>query len=479
MQELVRWELEPLLIQHYATWSIGQVMLALGYITEEQITEVVVRQQGKSKSGLGDGHGGMYSFKRYGELALEMGYVTQTQLDDCLAKQAWLRVDSDDISCGWAAQETDGHADDQAHFRWLASGINRAVLKQWESAFSAQKVTLTDVYPLTGCAIGLIHSKEDVLLLESVHGLVSGARLQGGHILSIEENKKSLHTPLDACLESYHNLIAPEVQQIWLTSADEDAADLAKHFSDMAGREVNLLSGLGSQISAGMTAVATEVLLGTAHHRLAAISVRGPQPSMFQRVEVRAIAAGLIFVLIIGAVEASLFIRKELAQAEHTKIAAEKKEFDELVAKAQAKVDAVNKLKGDIKNKTDELSTINARYEFFAVELSNRSKFVKTFMEDLESSVSEEVVINSLTETPNLGIKVVAWSLSEKAAQQFIQSLKNAMAYAGLDLVDPIVRSQTGRLGLLGYDINFTLTDSKASEAAMPTIKSAGKNNKK
>ena len=82
MQELIRWELEPLLVQHNMRWSTGQILLAMGYLDEAQVTEVLDRQQGKHKSG---GHGNIYTYKRYGELAMEMGYVTQAQVDEGLA----------------------------------------------------------------------------------------------------------------------------------------------------------------------------------------------------------------------------------------------------------------------------------------------------------------------------------------------------------------------------------------------------------
>jgi hypothetical protein len=97
------------------------------------------------------------------------------------------------------------------------------------------------------------------------------------------------------------------------------------------------------------------------------------------------------------------------------------------------------------------------RFDFFSSELVIRTVFVQKLLDGLSNSVTEEVVINAINETPNFGIRVSAWALTEKAAQQFIQSYKNATAPLGMELQDPIVRSQTGRLGLFGYDIQFRL----------------------
>src|SRR5690606_16692291 len=176
MQEMIRWEMEPLLIQHNMLWSIGQVLHAMGYLTETQVREVLDRQQGKHKTGLGDGHGTIYSYKRHGELAMGMDFITQAQLDECLAKQAWLRSDSDEISCGWAPQiyqYTDGeHEEDSGAHPWLVSAANIGMMRQWEAAFALSKVTLKQVYPLVGCAAGLMEDTDDAILLESRDGFV-------------------------------------------------------------------------------------------------------------------------------------------------------------------------------------------------------------------------------------------------------------------------------------------------------------------
>lgn len=470
MQELVRWELEPLLMQHYASWSVGQVLLDLKYLTEAQVAEVIERQKGKSRSGFGDGHGGIYSFKRFGELAIEMGLINQAQLDVSLANQSWLRADSDEISCGWVplnqalSHDQYDQPAEQASYHWLVSGVNTGVLRQWTAAFSAQRVKLGQLFPLTGCALELIEISQETLLIESALNSLSGSAMTSGNLVNIQFHKTDLHSELDTCLEIFHKLATPELRKIWLASESKDHL-LIHHLSTMTGLEVETIAPLTLQASAGMKAVATRLLLNGKTGYIAGVSVDGPQPSLFQRVEVRAIAASLIFITIIGALEVSLYFRKDFAQAEHTRTSIAKKDFDAIVAKAQAKVDAVNKVKDEIQAKSEELNALNTRHAFFAVELANRAVFVKTFLENLASSVSEDVVVNMVEETPNLGIRLSAWSLNEKAAQQFIQAFKNAIAPLGLELVDPVVRSQTGRLGLLGYDINFRLTEPKQASA--------------
>ncbi len=51
-----------------------------------------------------------------------------------------------------------------------------------------------------------------------------------------------------------------------------------------------------------------------------------------------------------------------------------------------------------------------------------------------------------------------AWSINEKSAQEFIKSLQIAIHPLGYKLKDITVTEQTGRLGLLGYAVNFNMT---------------------
>lgn len=461
MQELIRWELEPLMIQHAANFTIGQIFLSKGYLTQSQVADVLAQQKGKTKSGLGTGHGAMYSFKRFAELALDLGYVNQAQVDECIARQAWLSAEGDDVVCGWAMpsehqKNSVNNPADVNHSSWLVSGANATLLRQWESAFLTHKITLSDVFPLVGCAAALTPALDSILLIESAYGFVGSLHQKGGEVKTIDTHKRPVMTVLDTCLESYHHSITPECNQLWFCLSPNDSG-VVKQLGDILAREIHYVSSINPQLSAGMQGVASHLLMHNRGAQIAGVSVRGPKPSMFKRVEVRAIAAGLILFMLIGALEASLYVRNQLVQSAHAKTAESKKQFDAIVAKAQAKVDAINKLKDEIKTKNATLTNLNERYDFFASELLTRATFVQKLLDNLNYAVTEEVVVNSIDETPKLGIRFAAWALSEKSAQQFVQSYKNSMASLGMELHDPIVRAQAGRLGLYGYDISFRL----------------------
>lgn len=462
MQELIRWELEPLMMQQNGYWSAGQILHALGYIEDAQIQEVLDRQRGKQKSGVGDGHGSIYAFKRFCELAVEMGFINQEQRTECLTRQAWLRVDSDDISCGWLAQVS-GNADAEAadgHHLWLVSGINTELMRHWESAFAANKVELTELYPLTGAAAGLLENPSDLVLIEPHCEHISSVRLDDGAVAAVKMQPGNRHTAVDACLEAYHAVTPPEPPRIFLASMDENSETLAGDLHQMTGREVMLLPALAAEVTHGMQGITHDLLTLGKTRFCGAVSVQGPKPPIWKQVEARAMAAGVLMLGLLVLTEVVMQVRYELVDSRYQKISAEKRVFDEAVAAVQKQIDAVKKVQDEIKLKETELAKTMNRFDFFAVELPGRSAYVSNVLEELSRSINDDVVINVLEETPNMGIRIEGWALSEAAAQRFIQAFKDAMRPWGADVADPIVRAQAGRLGLLGYALTFRLVES-------------------
>lgn len=462
MQELIRWELEPLMMQQNGYWTAGQILHALGYMDDAQIQEVLDRQRGKQKNGIGDGHGTIYAFKRFAELAVEMGFITQAQREECLTRQAWLRTDSDEISCGWVAQlaESEGEAAGDGQYPWLVSGVNTALMRHWEAAFAAHKVELTELYAMSGAAAGLLEHPATAVLIEPHCEHISSLRIEDGAVTAVRMQQSGRHSPVDACLEAYHAVTPPEPPRIFLADHCENEATLAGDLQSMTGREVLQLPVLAAELTHGMQGIAHDILLHGKTRFCGAIAVQGPKPPIWKQVEARAISAGVLMVGLIVITELAMQVRYELVDSRYQKVSAEKKSFDAAVAGVQAQIDAVKKARDEIKLKETELAKVMSRFDFFAVELPGRTAYVRNLLEELARSVNDDVVINVLEETPNMGIRIEGWALSEAAAQRFIQAFKDAMRPWGADVADPIVRAQAGRLGLLGYAMTFRLVES-------------------
>lgn len=461
MQEMIRWELEPMLLQHNMLSSVGQILQKLGYLNEFQIQEILERQQNQHKDSQ-NSHIGSYAFKRYCELAIDMGYITQAQRDECLAKHAWLRSDDEDFLCGWRPllrKEADPEDDvlGDASYTWLASGANKGLVQQWEAAFAAGNVILEAVYPYLGCAASLVEGQQNSIVLECNDGMIGGIRLEEGVVTGIRIQPRNQEELLNSAVEAYHALTPPEPQQIWLAAGVQDGKRFMADLEALLNHQVQVITEHGMDFSAGMMGAARDYFRMSGAGNCCGIAARGPKPPAFKRVEVRAIAAGLAIVGLIAALETSLLVRKSLADQEHERVAAVKKQFDAAVKQVQDRVDAVKKVQDEIKAKQEELDALHARIDFFAAELPNRTVLIQTILEELAGKTGEDVLIQTIEETPSLGFRVAGWALTENAAQQFIQAFKAAMEPWGADVNDPIVRSQSGPLGLLGYAIHFRL----------------------
>jgi hypothetical protein len=507
MEELVRWEMEPMLMQHTTLWSVGRILVGLGYLTEEQARAVIDMQQGRGRP---DDQMEVYSFKRFGDLAIELGYINRQQLDECLVRQEWTKTEGEEVACGWAAQHGAGSGEDGG-YRWLASAVSRTLMQRWVDVFARHGVSLGQLYPLAGCAaavlggdeanrllieshggmatatvvrdgaLAALHMQPEALwmLLESHAGLVTATNLRDAAVTGFHMHQSSLSGPLEACLEAYHALTPPEPEVLWLAAVSAEAGDLASQLEQMLNRRICLLPEASDETGAG----ATPGMLGVARHALglaggelcSEVRVAGPRKPLMQRVEARAAIAALVFLAILGAVETALQVRMDLVETRKARVDKEVATLDASVASVKAEIDRIKQQQETLQAKRNEAAQAEARAKFFGEELPRRSAFLQSLLGALEMSVTEEVVVDRVEEIPVAhialqstlpslapaippgGFRVSAWALHENAAQQFVQAIKSAMTPWGMDIVEVSVVAQTGRLGLHGNAISLRI----------------------
>lgn len=463
MQEMIRWELEPLLMQHMTLWSVGRILQGLGHLTHEQVEEVLEVQQGRKKTSGGDL--GMYSFKRFGDIAIEMGFVDRTQMDECIQRQAWLKQEGEEFACGWSSQ---GASDlEGGQYQWLASGANLAMMRVWESAFSSQGVALDGLYPLVGCASTLLPESSNALLIEAHAGMVCGVRLEGGVMAATRLHEIMHGGTLNACLETYHDLTPPDVDVIWFASAKGETGELKDKLAAKLGKEISDVEADGMEATPGMVGAARHAFGLQTSAKLAPVSMRGPKLPVWQRPRARAAAALALIVVGLLLAELTLQVRQVMAKAENERVSAQKAEIDAVVARVEKHNSAMNKLHDSVIAKEKELESYAKRAEFFGFELTGRTAMLQSLLEQLAGAVNEDVVLDSIIESNDGVFTVDAWSLSDSSAQQFILRVKEFVADWELQVSDVLVESKVGRLGILGYDIRFKLTEAEvAAEVA-------------
>lgn len=471
--EKINWELEPLITQHLSTLILGRLLVALGYMSAEQV-EDVTSQQGYSNNTHTINPNETFTYKRFGDVAIEMGYINQAQLQKCLDIQSWFQSSGDEIKSGWCAQGLLASDDDSAGnmYQWLASGVNQSLLRQWQAAFTAQHIKLEYLYPLAGCATSLLDlgskSYKNQLLLEVYDSVIAGVRIADNRIQSLYIQPNTVQDTVSNVAETYHSLETAEIDVVWLVDSvskhEVEASKLVSSLETMLSQPIKALPRTSHVVTLGMLGAARHALKMKGAHVVTGVPVSNPQPGLLQRLEVRAILAGLVLLLTIGLTEGGLQIRKSLIEAENERVSKDLKVIDDAIARVQTKVDAVKKLKESIKELQIEKKETEAAINLLTADLPKRNQTIISLLSELNRSVSDEVVIDRISEDSIYGFSFNAWALNDKSAQEFVKTFQVAVHPLGYKLKDVTVSSQTGRLGLMGSSVSFsaTLLDDKA-----------------
>ncbi len=470
MQELVKWEVEPLLMQHTTQWSVGHLLVGRGYMTEQQAEAVMDLQQAKPNPAGGLELSDKFALRRFGELAEELGYIRSSQLKACLAGQEWLKSDDEDIECGWVAQGE--VADVPGTYNWLVSCTNKSLLQRWTKAFSSQGVILQAMYPLAGCSVALLTDDvSSAVIMESHADLSLVQHILDGHIAGQYLYVNPAKQPIEACLESYHTLNPPATVPVYLANWQHNDPDLTDELNSTLAIKLSSLNNqpISESISPGMLGAGLHALALAGLKHCTNVRIGGPLPALWQRVEVRATALFLALFLTIAGAELSLLVRDHLIQSHKTEVDAKWKVIDTATSRIKADIKQVEQRKALLKEQQQQHLRAEARLAFFGEDVPERVALVQALLGLLQSAVTEDVIITNVDELgrrvtvmPTLTVattdsrvevenfNVAAWALSEKSAQSFIQNMKEAVAPWGLEIRDSSVFSRLGPMNIQG-----------------------------
>lgn len=491
MQELIRWEAEPLLMQHTTQWSVGNLLVGRGYMTEEQAEAVMDLQQGKVNPAGGLALSEQFSLRRFGDLAEELGFIKRSQLNACLAGQEWLKSDDEAIECGWSAQAE--VSDVPGTYNWLVTCVNKGLLQRWMATFNKHGVALQSMYSLAGSSACLLPANADsAVLLESHQGLSFAMQVHDNKVMSQQLYLSPAKQEIESCLESYHALNPTYSDAVFLASWHKDSAALAKDLSPSFSVDLSLLnhSAISEHLSPGM--------LGAVHHRFsfpssnlcASVRLGGPLPSKWQRVETRATVLVLIILLSIVGSEVSLLVRGNQIETRKADIDSQWKIIDGAMKRIKADISQVEQRKKLIQENEVDHRRTEARLSFFGDLIPERVALVQAILGVLQSAVGDNVMVNSIDEygkrvgllppLPNTkkdnreeveNFNLEAWALTETAAQTFIQQMKDAIDPWNMEVRDSHVVSRSGPMNLDGFTVSMRLVKLMSPEA----IKQQGK----
>jgi hypothetical protein len=474
MAETVSWELEPLMSQHRAILSIGQLLLANGFITPEQVEEVLHAQMALNN--------GKQNDQQFGTLAVELGFVKTAQLNQCLARQAWFVHADEDLQCAWQPLKATIKRE-IATYRWLVAGMKKLLLRQWQAAFAQHGMVLEQCYPLAGSAM-LNPNKADsskkqqksfstALVIDLYEGIATATCLYGGeiahsHTLSCDHSNvltqvsDLYHRLQDAMQADLQGSTAPLFDAIslvdQLSKSELEAKQLSVDIEQVLSKKVQMYTRPASHVSLGMRSAAKHFMRFKQSGHLIGVSVYDPMPPAMQRFEVKILlTAGAALLLVLGA-EASLLARKALIDYQNEQIAEDLNKVNAAISRIEENINHVKKLKESIKTKKAEVAALDAAVTLIELDLPKRNQTIVKLLQALEQAVTEEIVIDRVSEDTIAGFSLTAWALNEQAAQAFIKYYQIAIHPLDYRLKDITVTEQTGRLGLLGYAVNFNAT---------------------
>jgi hypothetical protein len=476
MKTLVQNEVEVLLIQHMLRWSIGNLLLRQGYLTNEQLQTVLDMQQNKPNSNVGMSVADQYSFRRFGEIAEELGYIQRDHLAACLEGQEWLKGEEFPVECNWSPQ---GAVEDvPGAFNWLVSCVSQPLLKRWKDLFGRHNIKLKALYPVTTCCAALVqHHKDPHVVLQTLPGQAVLLRQQQGVISHLHSDTHSGKSSLALCLESYHALQASHREPLWLIASPAEQEPLAEELEKSLGVDIQRFHDkrLDKLFSASMLAVSFHEFKCINSRFCLGVQEGGPLLPPLQRVEVRAaiLMGGLILLMAAG--ELSLSLRQQWAKTEHQQLAEQWNKKKQASKKIKKLKKQYQQAKQAVEDKQADIARLNAMLDFYNQAVPGREALILDLLGMPQNVVDDETIFTTLQETDvpaaareyvainhknslaTEHFELAAWALNEAAAQQLIQNVQAAVADWSMAVYEMPVIMAKGPFNLDGYAINMRL----------------------
>ncbi|WP_439136118.1 hypothetical protein [Pseudomaricurvus sp.] len=472
MHELVRWEVEPLLMQHQLQWTLGQLMESHGMLSAEQVLEINQAQKlQKQDSNKVD----RKANKRFGELALELGYVTREQAQSLFVVQDWLRGEDDDVICGWSAQ---GEVDDAPGvWNWMATGTHQSIMSKWHELCQDYNLQLTGLMPLTGNSVALIeHADKHLVVLETTEFITTSTHLKRDVIISVQHFVNRSASMLDACLEVFH---AENAQHpgVVLAAPPESLPNLRRSLSSALANEPDLVMFDEREgLSPGLFAAGRLFFGLKGANKISIVRPDGPLPPTWDRPEtqVSVLLGALLFLVIVS--EITMSIQHAAISRDKAEIDARAEVLDTAVARINKQRDEIEQRKAELEQQKDNQRRMEARLKFFGTELPDRAILVQAILGILQNNINDQIVVNRIDEMgrrvgiqppttplnlPNVietdNFNIDAWALTESAAQEFVQNIKLAVTAWSMEVRDIQVIEKTGPFNLAGYSVSLSL----------------------
>ena len=454
MQELIRWEMDPLLAEHSTLWSMSAVLYGLGYIDDSK-RESLVQYAGKSGE------------TRYGEVALSMGLIDQEQVDIASQLLEKLTDLDEDLSAAWTPI---GQGMDTGTSLWLATACSRQYKEEWVEAFASNGIELSALCPAMGMGLsGLRKHEGEHLLLDIEEKSALCQRVKDGIPQSSERVYAAGEEITAEEINSACSAIKTDsTKKVWFTTRSKPRADFLDKLVGQIGLDLEAIHyGEYPPIVTAIISTGLELAEAKKAFRFPIILIKPPPAPLYKHEFFKeAVLVALLFLGIIGSEIYFYTTTGELIATE-----AETREKLMVAEETRDKIDeqklTAEELQGELNKLQEETVKAEQGLQLLQETIPARNNLISNFMENLAKSVTPYVIVESISESNDLSLSVDGWSYTEKDAQQFIQRLAISMAPHGLVLRDESVLSQRGQDGSMGYALSLTLYPQKQAEPGL------------
>jgi hypothetical protein len=198
------------------------------------------------------------------------------------------------------------------------------------------------------------------------------------------------------------------------------------------------------------------------------IRAQDPVNPLWRRPAAWVAAAGVAILLGLGCAEASLALQMRASQAQ----------LDALNASGSAPAPGPllsstaesKRLRTLLAEQQKELNQLQMVHQVAERELPRCTNLLPNLLDALAEAVSEELVLERVEHADGNAVTVVAWSLTQLAAQRLGHQLALDERLWCLELAENNVRSAKGRLGLDGYLVELRFVGSSGPESSLVAL---------
>ncbi|WP_153117615.1 hypothetical protein [Rhodocyclus tenuis] len=468
MRELLQSELEPVLAEFGAIWSVGALLEANGYISPQQRQQILAHEVARREQRLPP--------LRFGELALDMELIERETLDRCIEEQQALQHLDATIVSGWCGRIVEERP------LWLACGVGSSSYREWQEALAEHKLRLEACLPLAwlvseaaspgsasepgaAATIALELHREEVVAVHRQAGQVLETRNEG-------RMERALQTDwLCRLIADWGGDTRTQLELVCVYPEDAGAAALCDELLLCTGHPTRLRQP--QEVWRDFwPALARAAFSRTP--QLPRIVDRELRGSPWKDHDVRRLAAlGLVVVVLAGIEGVQQFSLQRLdaqleerARVDREKSLNSQREatFNSELKALASDLESSRKQLEPLLNDRERLSTITAMRH-------NLPDLLLALAQAVGGDAVLEGLRNSKQSSNASSMQVVAWSPSYTAAQDFVNRTAELTGALGYGVAQTEIVERKGRNGRSGHEVSFWLVldgDDLEGEARTP-----------